>query len=210
LQTVETDKFVGLGGNGSGAWLVSERAVMHIGPPIERRVDPNYRPPRLRLTQAQMERAVLKHFSIGPPIETRLHDRWYAKLLPQISVEVSGGFTYSDYRLRDGTFPVRYLGTGASESSRYEWSVWANWDLTRWLLGNNNASNPFLVIENQVREKRKALVAEVRWHYREADTMARQLARPPADPKTEALWRLRLEEMSSYLEALSGEKVLEN
>ncbi len=210
LVTSDSDKFVGLAGNGNGAWLVSERAIMHIGAPIERREEPNYKAPRLRLTQAQIEKAVLKNFKIGPPIETRLHDRWYAKLIPHINVEIEGGLNYRDYQIRDATFPVRFLQTGAVEQSRVQWAVFANWDLTRWLLGNNNVSNPFLVIENGVREKRKALVAEVRWHYREADAMARQLARPPADAKTEALWRSRLDEMGSYLEALSGEKLVEN
>jgi hypothetical protein len=210
LRSSEMDKFVALAGNGSGAWLVSERSVMHIGAPVGRDVRYGYRAPRLKLTQKQMEQAVLDHFNIGPPTETRLYDRWYAKIIPHVTVEVSGGYDYYQNLYRDATFPVRYRMTDAMNSTRTEWAVWANWDLTRFLLGNNNASNPFLVIENQIREKRKALLAEVRWHYREANAMAKQLKSPPGDPKTELLWRSRLDELCSYLEFLSGRKILEN
>jgi hypothetical protein len=59
-----------------------------------------------------------------------------------------------------------------------------------------------------LRAVREQVLPEVRWRYREAAQLARLLARPPADPEIEFLWRTRLDEHAAYLEAMSGRPVV--
>jgi hypothetical protein len=222
LETIESDRFVGLAGGGRCAWLVSRRGVLRIGDPIERADQtPGYRAPRLLLSQAEMERVVMNHYGIGPPIETRLHDRWYAKLIPGFTVQVRGVLAQhqSTLRVPFPDYPLyvdpilaseSYNQNGAWNNGRVEWVVWAHWDLSKFVFGNtSNATNANLVVEQQIREKRRMVLEEVRWHYREAAGLTHQLQRPPADPALELLWRMRLEELSSYLAYLSGRPVVE-
>jgi len=160
---------------------------------------------------AEVERDVWKHTGIGEPdTHTYLHDRWYAKLVPTLSVEVEGSLAANEFRMRDATFPIRFRQTYGMETSRFQWAVWANWDLRQILFGDNNVQNPLLVIEDQIRTKRRAVLEQVRWHYREAASMAWQLRDPPADPVLEWLWRERLDELGSYLEFFTGKKLVEN
>jgi hypothetical protein len=153
----------------------------------------------------------MRHLGVTRPGEESLADRWYARLLPRVSMEASGALERRDQVLFDGTFPVRYRQASASASA---WApqlvVWAHWDLSRFVFGDaSNVSNPNLLIEREVRATREMLVAEIRWRYREARQLAHALARPPEDPQVALLWRLRLEELTSYLEALAGRPLLE-
>ncbi len=210
LETTPSDPYLLLEGGVGGAWVMSRRNLLRVGPPVQRSIRARYRPPRLTMSQTEIEHAVLSHTGLNTPVETQLHQRWYAKLIPSLEVDIDGRFYREQFLTADGTFPVRFRHASSMENARVEWRVTANWDLSRFIFGDNNVVNPKLIIEQQIRDKRKQVMEEVSWHYREAAIMAWQLRRPPADPSLEFLWRSRLEELSSYLEFFSGKTLVKN
>ena len=153
---------------------------------------------------------VIDRTHLGGPEDTRVHDRWYAKLLPSVEVTV-GGFLYKTKdQISDPTvLPGRVWQAVGQSNSRVQFEVFARWDLMQVLLGDNNVSNPNLIIEANIRQKRDEVIDQVRWHYREVAELTHELAHPPADAVTELEWRMRLEEYASYLEFLSGKKVVD-
>ena len=206
MHATEQDPFIRLVGRLPLAYAMTTSGVFRIGE-AEQRV-PVKSPPRLKLSLIALERIVMRN-TIEDPEDTRLHDRWYARLLPRVSVDVRGYVDRSDRLMFDGTFPVRYRFASADAEARTEWMVWATWDLSKILFGDSNVTNPNLLMESQLRATRERLAKEVRTRYREAAALTKQLARPPADPMTAFLWRMRLEELSAYLEALAGREVVD-
>ena len=67
---------------------------------------------------------------------------------------------------------------------------------------------PGYLEREQLRPMREQILTELRWRYREGATLAGLLQRPPADPETALMWRLRLEEHASYLQAMAGREVI--
>lgn len=202
--TTPKDPFLRMAGGEPVGWLLSRDNVYRIGD------EPRTRgtAPRLLLTAVQVERAVLAYNNLGGPGNTRLHNRWYAKLLPDVEVAFHGRVGGDDWRLIDATFPIgeRYLR--ASAHDRLEWSVWASWDLSDIVFGDSNAVNPNLIIETNLREKRKMLLDNVQRTYREVAELAEGMARPPADPEAALLDKFRLAELASYLEFLAGRPII--
>jgi len=206
MRTTDSDPFMRLAGTPTLAWALTRSGVFRVGAPEARRRA--RRPPRLKLSGAEVERAVMSHQ--GLPLNTQLADRWYAKLLPRISVTAGGTLDRSQRVLFDGTFPIGVRHASATSAAYVpDVVVWAHWDLSRFVFGDANVSNPNMLIEREVRGARDAILAEVRWRYREAENLTYLLRSPPADPHLELLWRLRLEELSSYLEAMGGRELLD-
>jgi hypothetical protein len=210
LTTSPGDPYLRLAGDARGAWLLSTHTVLHIGDRVERsRGTLSAAPPRMLLSMDEMERAVLRRTGLGGPEETRLHQRWFSKLLPQVTASVRGTIFYgSDERRDEIVLPFQVWQTQATAMDRTYFEVFANWDLRELAFGDNNVSNPNLIIESQIRDKRNTVIEQIRWHYRECAGLVADLARPPADPELELNWRLRLEEHASYLEWMSGRKVV--
>ena len=229
LTTSPGDVYLRLAGDASGAWLLSTYNILHIGDPLARsRSRLNGQPPRMLMSAEEVERAVLDFTGLGGPNETRLHTRWYAKLLPIVEVEVGGQIGpepgnltqpfrwYSPRWFPVGTreikdeivLPGQVWQTNASTYDRNWFEVAAWWDLKEIFGGDSHASNPNLIIESQIRDKREIVIQQIRWHYRECAALVRDLARPPADPELELTWRLRLEEHASYLDWMSNKKVV--
>jgi hypothetical protein len=84
----------------------------------------------------------------------------------------------------------------------------AVWDLSSFVFGDTNVSNPDLIIESTLRMNRERLLSEVRTRYREAAMIAHQLKEPAVDEKTTFIWRSRLAEHTSYLSFVTGRDVL--
>ena len=205
LHATEQDPFRRLVGHEPFAYAMTASSVFRIGP-AEKRVPAARSPPRLRLSLVQLERIVMRN-TIETPEDTRLHDRWYAKLLPRVVVEARGWIDHSDNTTLDATFPVSYRFAQATSSAQTEWLVFATWDLSTILFGG--VSSPDSVLESGLRATRQRIQTEVRTRYREAAALAEQLTHPPADPLTAFNWRMRLEELSAYLEALAGRQVID-
>ncbi|HEY5920249.1 MAG TPA: hypothetical protein VIV11_01205 [Kofleriaceae bacterium] len=206
LHATEQDPFLRLVGRPPLAYALTASGVFRVGE-REQRVRAQT-PPRLKLSLVSLERIVMRN-TIEDPEDTRMQDRWYARLLPRVIVEVRGYVDRSDRIMFDGTFPVRYRFAEATADARTERMVWAMWDLSKVVFGSGNVTNPNLLIESQLRTTRERIAKEVRTRYREAAALTNQLARPPADPLTAILWRMRLEELSAYLEALAGREVVD-
>jgi hypothetical protein len=207
LTTSSRDPFLRMAGGGELAWLLRKDGILRLGDPL-RRDRRGGKAPRLLLSAGQIERAVLEHTGLGGPLDTRMHERWYAKLVPQVELKAEGKLGYEGSVVLDGTLPVRERYIKGSGHGRTEWSVWASWDLSDFVFGDSNAANPNLMIETNLREKRKELLARIHQSYREAAALARSLERPPADDEAALLARLRLAELNAYLEFMSGRPIV--
>ena len=229
LTTAPGDPYLRLSGDATTAWLLSSHTILRIGDPVPRaRSSLRAAPPRMLMSAEEVERAVLSYTGLGGPKETRLHSRWYAKILPTLRVRGGGRIGPEPANLQQpfrfwsqrwqpvGTreikdeivLPGQVWQTNASTYGSNWFEVTAWWDLADLIEGDNNVSNPNLIIESQIRDKRDAVVQQIRWHYRECAGLVADLARPPADPELELNWRMRLEEHASYLEWMSGRKVV--
>jgi hypothetical protein len=211
LTTSPGDPYLRLAGDGTTAWLLSSHTLLRIGDRMERAGSSlSGTPPRMLLSMEEVEKAVLDHTGLPySDVGTRLHPRWYAKLLPHVSVSFRSTILSSkDERRDDIVLPFQVWQTQATALDHNYFEAFATWDLRDILLGDNNVSNPNLIIESQIRDKRNVVVEQIRWHYREAAGLVADLKRPPADPVLELSWRTRLEEYASYLEFMSGRKVV--
>ncbi|HEU5056568.1 MAG TPA: hypothetical protein VFU21_08575 [Kofleriaceae bacterium] len=229
LTTSPGDLYLRLAGDANSVWLLSTYNILRIGDPVGRaRSRLKGRAPRMLMSAEEVERAMLERTGLGGPNETRLHIRWYAKILPRLRVRGGGRIgpepanLMSPYRWWSQRFfpvgtrefrdeivlPGQIWQTNAStyDSNWFEVTAW--WDLSELLGGDTHVSNPNLIIESQIRDKRDVVVQQIRWHYRECAALVRDLARPPADPELELNWRLRLEEHASYLEWMTNRKVV--
>jgi hypothetical protein len=229
LTTSPGDLYQRLAGDASGAWLLSSHTILHIGEPVERAGGSLHaQPPRMLMSADELERTALERSGMAAPKDTRLHSRWYSTLLPSIRLRAGGRigpepdnlqapFRWWNPRwqpvgtreIRDEiVLPGQVWQTNASTYGSNWFDVTAWWDLAELLEGDNNVSNPNLIIESQIRDKRDVVIQQLRWHYRECAALVADLARPPADPALELSWRMRLEEHASYLEWMSGRKVV--
>jgi len=210
LSTSSTDPYLRLAGGGETAWLLSAQTILRIGGPLTR--GPGRlrgAAPRMLVSAIDLEKAVIDYTGLGGPNMTRLHQRWYDKVLPRVTATARGTlFSGNNDRRDDIVLPFQVWQTGATAYDRLYWEVFASWDLRELLLGDNNVSNPNLIIESQIRDKRAVVLEQIRWHYRECAGLVADLARPPDDPELELNWRMRLEEHASYLEWMSGRKVV--
>lgn len=207
-HTAGDDPFLALRGGPGLAWAITSTGVYRLSEaPVVASRPTARRSPHLVATGLEVETAVIEHLGLGEPPENRLHDRWYAMLLPRVVANVSGGSVLSDGLTHDGTFPVRFRMAEATSDATVEGSVFAVWDLSEIVFGQS--VNPNLIIESGLRDNRERILREVRRRYRDAAFLVRRLERPPADPRAEVGVRLRLEEEASYLEALSGRAVVQ-
>jgi len=211
LTTTPSDPYLRLVGDQNAAWLLSSHTVLRIGDKIERSGSSlSGAPPRMLMSMAAVEKAVLDHTGLPySDVGTRLHPRWYAKLLPHLQATFRSTIISSkDERRDDIVLPFQIWQTQATALDQNYFEVFATWDLRDIVFGDNNVSNPNLIIESQIRDKRSTVVEQIRWHYRECAGLVADLARPPADPVVELNWRTRLEEHASYLEFMTGRKVV--
>ena len=151
---------------------------------------------------------MLDHLGLGNPEDTRLHDRWYAKLLPKVNFDAVGTQGDTSSLMIDYTLPLDFRYARADNSVNVEFAVTATWDLSSIVFGDDNASNPDLFIESTLRGNRQRILMEVRERYRKAAILAHRLKSPPADPKQAFMWTTRLEEHVSYLEFVTGKQIL--
>jgi len=213
MHTSPLDPFMRLGGTAGQAWLLSKYSLHRIGKALERRrgSEAERRYPKVKVTLKQLERAVDQHLGLIPPAEAKLSDRWYAKLLPVVSLEVSSELGLERNRVFDYTFPVNYRQQKATATAKSPvWSVWARWDLSAFFFGAySNVSNPFAFLESRIKPIRGEILNELRWRYREAVLLVKLLRNPPVDPVVDLSWRQRLEELTAYLETLAGRDVIQ-
>jgi hypothetical protein len=212
MHTSMLDPFQRLGGTAQTAWLLSKYSIHRVGAPPERRraSEAERRYPKVRVGLKALEKAVDRHLGLIPPSEAKLSDRWYAKLLPVLSVELANEIEGQDLVVFDGTFPINYRQRRASTASKFpQLFVWAHWDLGQFIFGEySNVSNPFAFLESRLKPIRGEILNEVRWRYREAVQLVKLLKNPPVDPVVDLNWRMRLEEHTAYLEALAGRNVI--
>jgi hypothetical protein len=207
-RTAGDDPFLALRGGPGLAFALTATGVYRLtDAPSPARHAIARRRPRLVASAFEVEHAVNERFGLGDPPDNRLNDRWYAKLLPRVVANVSGGDVASDGLTYDGTFPIRYREARATSDASFEGSVFAIWDLSEILFGQT--VNPNLIIESGLRDARDRILREVRSRYRDAAFLVRRLERPPVDPRVAVRLRLRLEEQAAYLEAMSGREVVQ-
>jgi hypothetical protein len=208
MRTTEQEPFLALRGAGGVAFAITPHNVLRIGPPEPRTAHPDGAAPTMLLSLAELEQAVIRHTGLGEPDETRLHDRWYGKLMPKIVADVSGTHGEVNETRWDGLFPIRYAKIEHRQHADAEFRIMAMWDLASVVFGDANSVNPELLISRSLRENRKWILDGIRWRYREAALLAHRLRHPPADARTRLLWHMRLDEHASYLETMSGRAVV--
>lgn len=206
MRTSESDLFLRLDGSPGLAYLLSNQAIYRIGIPQKRILPATI--PVMTLSGTAVQQAMLNNLGLGTPEDTRIHPRWYSKLLPHVTMNFRATTQDKGSSSIDYTLPLDFRFASADVDSNVEFTVFAEWDLSNLVFGDQNASNPDLFIESTLVGNRDRLLMEVRNHYREAAILAHRLKRPPADPKTALLWRMRLEEHASYLEFVSGKQVV--
>ncbi len=206
MRTIDSDPFLKLEGGPGLAYLLSSSGVFRIGDEESRKKDP--KGPALALSMTAMQSAMIRNLGLGTPAETRLHNRWYAKLLPRVIFDATAVDRRNNSTMQDYTLPIDLRYARAQNGADTEFSIMAVWDLSTFVFGDTNVSNPDLIIESSLRMNRERMLAEVRTRYREASMIAKQLQTPSTDPKTAFMWRSRLAEHTSYLRFVSGREVL--
>ncbi|MCP4448412.1 MAG: hypothetical protein GY811_24180 [Myxococcales bacterium] len=206
MRTTNTDPFIRLDGAPGLAYMLSQSGVFRIGSEAARA--PAARAPVLAMSSSRTQQAMLDHLGLGNPDDTRLHNRWFAKLLPRLEFDAIGTHGSNASLLTDYTLPIDFHYARASNSVAVEFAVMAKWDLSTFLFGDDNVSNPDLFIESTLRGNRQRLLMEVRDRYRKTAILAHRLKNPPKDPKEAFMWRTRLEEHVSYLEYVTGKQIL--
>ena len=220
MRVTPGDPFVKLVGSGQLAWLLTSTSIFRIGVPIEREAetDPK-KAPRLDYTMRQVEKMVAGHVNIGRPQDTRLSNRWYANLVPQLMVQMSAGTLHSTGTTRDGTILPGRIASSTASSSAFccgtavgtnpEFLVMATWDLRSFLLGAlGNISNPLNVIDQNLRGMQTDVMSQVRTRYRSIARLVELLKHPPLDESVTFFWKLRLKEHVAYLHALTGRNIV--
>lgn len=208
-RTTERDPYLRLVGAPGQAWLLSRHGVLRLTATRPRETASPAGAPRLAVAPERLEALVLAHTGLGSPLDTRLHDRWYARLLPRLVVQVDGVLAEERQRVRDGLFPIGERQVTSGSDARTAYGVFATWDLSRAVFGDeSNASNPNLQLERSLRENRERILREAHRRYAECAELVRRLAAPPADPREELSLRTRLEEHASYLAFLAGREVI--
>jgi hypothetical protein len=206
MRTTDTDPFMRLDGAPGLAYLLSYNGVFRIGDQEARKKDP--RAPRMAMSMSAVQAAMLKNLGLGTPEDTRLHTRWYAKLLPRVVFDAAAVQHHTDSIMQDYTLPIDLRFARAQNEANAEFSVMAFWDLSHIVFGDDHASNPHLFIESTLRANRQRILGEVRTRYREAAMLTKQLQVPSTDPKTTLFWRMRLAEHTEYLRFVSGKEIL--
>jgi len=208
-QTHPSDPFIGLGGNSELAWAITPTTVLRIGDPIAYDRRPGYKPPRMLMTSIQVERQVVKSRALPPAGELYLHPRWYAQLMPELWFSMRGGLFQQNRLLFDGEFPVSYRFADAYNQSRFGYEVTLRWYLPMAVFGeDSNVVHPGMVIDSNLRNGLDMSLRQIRSHYRQARSLVERLKNPPSDPAVDFYWRMRLEELASYLEHVSGKQVV--
>lgn len=209
LQTHSGDPFLALRGTADMAFAITPTTIVRFGAPTARARPLGYTPPRVTASLEEVERRVVELHGLPPPGERYLHPRWYAQLLPEVELTARGGLHQQNRLLFDGEFPARYRYAEAYAQSHVGLEVMVTWDLSQFVFGDeSNVVHPDMVVESNLRAGLDMVLREVRSRYREAASLAELLAAPPADPMSELLWRMRLEELGSYLEIMSGDPVV--
>ena len=206
MRTNATDPFLRLDGAPGLAYMLSQSGVYRIGAAAAR--IPSRNAPVLTMSSSRTQQAMLDHLGLGNPNDTRLHHRWYAKLLPQVNMNVVGVQGDEKTLLVDYTLPIAFRHARADTSMNVEFAVTATWDLSTFVFGDDNVTNPDLIIESSLRGNRQRILLEVRERHRKATILAHRLKNPPADEKLAFLWRTRLQEHVSYLEYVTGKTIL--
>ncbi len=206
MRTTDADPFLRLDGAPGLAYMLSQSGVYRIGAQ-EARV-PSRRAPQLAMSSSRTQQAMLDHLGLGNPEDTRLNDRWYAKLLPKVNFDAVGIQGDTTHFMVDYTLPIDFRYARADNSVNIEFAVTATWDLSSFVFGDHNVSNPDLFIESTLRGNRQRILMEVRDRYRKAAILAHRLKSPPADPEQAFLWTTRLAEHVSYLEFVTGKQIL--
>lgn len=207
MRTTATDPFLRLDGAADLAFMLSATGVYRIGKHEPR--TPAKKVPVMTMSMSKTQQSVLNHLGLGDPDDTRLHPRWYADLLPSLEFNAVA-WRGSDAGLtQDFALPIAFRFARTGSRLNTEFSIMASWDLTTLLFGDSHAANPNLFIESTLRANRDQILGEVRSRYRQAAILTKRLQNPPTDPKIAFLWRMRLEEHTSYLEYATGRAVVE-
>jgi hypothetical protein len=215
MHTSVNDPILQLEGSAELVWALTQRAILRIGPRELRKTNPH--PPRVLMSQEEVEAAVVRQFRIDrKPKDFRMNDRWFAKLLPVVTVRLKGVTGHEFSTTYDARYPGNYRYASASATSgccgtAYQEDpaavlVLAHWDLGTLLFGQT--SNPNSILETPLRDLRDRVMKEVRARYVEGARLARLLERRPVDPQVDLMWNQRLEEYAGYLEFMAGKKVI--
>jgi hypothetical protein len=215
------DPILRLEGNAAAAWLLTRRNVFCVATDAPAGGPLAGTPPRMQMSAAGVEQAVLARLGIDDPADTRLGKPWYANLAPRITVGARSTVSHEFATTFDALVPLperlRRSGNGRSccglvalspRESPPEFLVMVTWDLGALIAGFRAPTYPYGIIEMNLRAVREQVLPEVRWRYREAAHLAKLLARPPGDPELAFFWQMRLDEHAAFLEAMSGRPVV--
>jgi photosystem II stability/assembly factor-like uncharacterized protein len=191
-------------------WFLSSREVYRMGtPPKMRRTEEGARAPvtllRVPLLTELLTR-ILKHNKVYFPdtAEYRARSSW-AAFLP----EITAGFTYAPDRTIQGIktfqymqYPYQYWNRSLEKGAN--WEITANWDLGRLVF--DKASMPHWGrVERNLAAIRQDLTDKTHRLYLEYRKVARVLVyAPPADELARQYLEIRLQEISAYLDGISG------
>jgi len=216
------DPILRLEGDAAGAWLLTRHNVFHVARARPAVGPPAASPPRLEVSAAGVEQAVMARLGIEDPGDTRLGKPWYANLVPRITVGARSAVSHEFATTFDALVPLperlRISGTGRSccglaaalspRDGPPELLMMVSWDVGALIAGFRAPTYPYGIIEMNLRAVREQVLPEVRWRYREAAHLAKLLARPPSDPEIAFFWQMRLEEHAAFLEAMSGRPIV--
>lgn len=199
------DPILSLQGNAEHAWLLTQSSVFAVGAPMARVSAKAAKPPRLLIDLVALEAKTIKYYDVANPRRIGNYD-----VLPTLEVEVGNQSTARYMVMNDPTFPVSFRQLSNEGTSKTHWKVMLEWDLARIVFKKwgGKTNNAFSMIDTGIRDQRVMLLTKVREQYRAASELIKALEHPPVDPKTELLWRWRLEELASYLETLTGTPVV--
>jgi hypothetical protein len=218
LRTTSGDPIIAIAGTDRMAWVLTRYGVFRTGRTAPRVAEAVPMPPKMTLSLEKVQNEVVRHLGIGKPEDTRLANRWYAKLLPTVTVRIKGILSHDNSITHDATFPIGFRYASSTVADQFPGGafgdtsgavvVMAHWDLAAIIAGIANASSPYGWIEQGLRPIKGQVLEQVRWRYRESARLAALLARPPADPLERLNWQLRLEENAAYLQCMSGREVV--
>jgi photosystem II stability/assembly factor-like uncharacterized protein len=218
MNTTAADPFVKLAGGAELAWALTKYGIYRVGMKEGRAKRRAKKGPTLLMSLDEVQSATLKHLGVGDPSKSRLHDRWYAALVPMLIVEVKQQIAHNNGITFDATFPISYRYANASNeilccggygTTEPQALAMVKWDLAKIIAGPyGNVTMPYGLVEAGLRNFRVKVLEEIRWRYRELRNLCSLLRYPPKDPKVRLQWQMRLEEYASYIDALTGKRVV--
>jgi photosystem II stability/assembly factor-like uncharacterized protein len=191
-------------------WFITNRQIYRMGaPPKLRRVDLRMRKPQRLLDVPPLYafyKQVLRHNKLYFPDVQNYRERGpWAALLPNITAGAHWAPAADQMNITDYMYPHypwKYFNAANDNGLTVE--VFARWDLGRLIFDKRELPH-WGRIERNLGGIRQDMAERVHRLYMEYKRVSRTLVMaPPADPLTRANLEIRLQELTAYLDGVSG------